>query len=105
MFPGATPTMTTFWLPRTAPSVQSSDAASRNLGWEEVQDWCNFVLLRPSSLPDGLMIAKTELRPEAPPGRPEGSKPADRPSWTLSNRSAHRCELAGGGRRLRIKQF
>jgi hypothetical protein len=94
--------MSTSWIPRTAPSIESEEARVRALDWQEAQGWCNFVLMRPTVFPDDLTLEKTEMRPESPPGRINSSH---RPEWTQSNRAAHRCELAGRERRLRIKQF
>ena len=93
------------WMPKVAASVESLDARARHMGWEEAQPWCNFVLLRVGQLPDDLAVTNTEMRPEAPPGRPVADDQTPRPTWTLSNRSCHRSELVGKNRRVRIKQF
>jgi hypothetical protein len=97
--------MTTPWIPRTAPSIEAKEARVRSMEWQEAQDWCNFVLMRPAVFPDDLSLEKTEMRPESPPGRPVEINVSHRPEWTQSNRAAHRSELAGQERRLRIKQF
>lgn len=93
------------WVHKTVPSVESSDAGVRSMGWEEAQAWCNFVLMRPMILPDDLKLEKLETRPEAPPGRSANVGPTPRPDWTLSNRAVNRGEYVGHNRRLRIKQF
>jgi hypothetical protein len=93
------------WKPRIVSSIESSDAGVRRMGWEEAQAWCNFVLMRPTVLPDDVGIEKLEMRPEAPPGRPADVNQTARPEWTQSNRAVHRAEITGHHRRLRIKQF
>lgn len=80
------------WTPDTAPG-------GLGLGWEEAQAAVNFVLFRPDPLPEGLLVEAASVRPEAPP-RPDLNL-----GWTIGNRSAHRCELAGEGSRIRVKQF
>jgi hypothetical protein len=97
--------MITPWTPRVAPSILDDEAEVRDMTWEQAQDYCNFVLLYPAVVPDGMTISRASMRPEAPPGRVEGADAAGRSPWTVTNTSAHRCELAGGGRRVRIKQF
>ncbi len=69
------------------------------LGWEEAQAAVNFVLFRPDPLPEGLRVEAASVRPEAP--RRNDLKLG----WTLGSRAAHRCELAGDGLRLWLKQF
>jgi hypothetical protein len=93
------------WIPKVAPSVESLDARARHMDWEIAQLWCNFVLLRVGQLPDDLVVTKTEMRPEAPPGRLVANDQTPRPTWTLSNRACHRSELVGKNRKVRIKQF
>jgi hypothetical protein len=88
-----------------ASSIESRQAEIRSMAWEEAQDWCNFVLMKPTLLPDGVSLETAEMRPESPPGRREGAKESGLPDWTLSNRAAHRSVLAGKDRRVRIKQF
>ncbi len=46
-----------------------------------------------------------EVRPEAPPGRTEGTGSEKRPDWTTSNRSCHRALISDGTTTARIKQF
>ena len=93
------------WRARAASSVESEEAKVRSMEWREAQDWCNFVLMKPTAFPDDLSLEKTELRPEAPPGRRADVAGGQRPDWTQSNRAAHRSEFVGPLRRLRIKQF
>ena len=97
--------MNSLWVPKVAPSIESREAEIRTMSWEESQEWCNFVLMKPTVLPAGVSVETAEMRPESPPGRRDG--PTDRrlPSWTLSNRACHRCVLAGKERRVRIKQY
>ncbi len=77
------------------------DAASgtADLGWEEAQATLNFVLFRPDPLPEGFLVEAVSVRPEAPP------RTALNLGWAIGNRSAHRCEIAGEGLRVRVKQF
>jgi len=93
------------WVPRVAPSIESLEAEIRSMGWEESQEWCNFVLMKPMVLPEGVSLEKAEMRPESPPGRRDGPEDSRLPSWTLSNRASHRCVFAGKERRVRIKQY
>jgi hypothetical protein len=93
------------WTPRTAESVLAPEAAVREADWEESQPRCNFVLLAPHVLPEGLTVEHATLRPECPPGRVEGEEADRRPDWSLANRSCFRFEIAGEGRRLRVKEF
>jgi hypothetical protein len=97
--------MLTPWRARTASSINSEEAKVRSMEWQEAQDWCNFVLMRPIDFPSDLALEKTEVRPEAAPGRADSTGGNHRPDWTQSNRAAHRTQLVGTGRRLRIKQF
>ena len=93
------------WVPKVAPSIESPEAEIRSMSWEESQEWCNFVFMKPTLLPEGVSLETAEMRPESPPGRRDGPKDSRLPSWTLSNRAAHRCVLAGKERRVRIKQY
>lgn len=70
----------------------------------EAQPWCNFVVWMPSELPAGCTIGHGTLRKEAPPGRVEGVT-VGRSPWSTVNPAAYRYEIAGPGRRLRVKQF
>ena len=92
------------WTHKRAESSDSAEAAVRQVGWEEAQLWCNFVLMRPTVLPEGTTIEKAGVRPEAPPGR-HGDNDGSHPTWTESNRSGFRFEIVGAGRRLRVKEF
>ena len=56
--------------------------------FEEAQDWCNFVVLRPAQVPSDCRIAKVTVRPEC-----------------LQHASSLRVEIEGAGRSLRLKQF
>ncbi|MFI5765264.1 hypothetical protein ACIA8F_30570 [Streptomyces sp. NPDC051563] len=69
---------------------------------ELAQGWCNFVVWRPSELPEGCDTVTGTIRREAPPGRVEVE---GRSPWTDANPSGYRTEVSGGGRRLRLKQF
>jgi len=40
------------WVPKVAPSIESPEAEIRSMSWEESQEWCNFVLMKPTLLPD-----------------------------------------------------
>jgi hypothetical protein len=93
------------WVPKVAPAIDSREAEIRSMSWEESQEWCNFALMKPTLLPDGVSEESALMRPESPAGRREGPNDSRLPSWTLSNRACHRCVLAGAERRVRIKQF
>ena len=82
------------WQPRIATPAPSKEAIIRSMNLEEAQDWCNFLLFRPTSLPEGVSLERSMLRPEAPPDNEEDGAV-----------SSYRCEYAGDGRRLRMKQF
>ena len=97
--------MTHSWIPRLAPSIVDDEAQIRELDWAQAQAYCNFVLLYPAIVPEGTAITRASIRPEAPPGRVQGDDGTGRSPWTVTNTSAHRCELSGGGRRIRVKQF
>ncbi len=73
------------------------------MDWEEAQQWCNFVLMKPD-LPPGWKIESAQMRPEAPPGRKDEDD-SGRSVWTRSNRSSHRTEIQAGDSRVRVKQF
>lgn len=64
------------------------DSSFKALNWPEAQEWCNFVLFQPTLLPDGMKIVDQQLRPES-----------------HAEPSTYRCEIAGQGRKLSIKQF
>jgi hypothetical protein len=83
--------------------LESEESRLRAVNWEQAQLWCNFVVLQPHDLPPGVSIENLTLRPEAPPGRTGDL--AGRPDWHDHNRCSLRFEIAGSGRRLRVKQF
>lgn len=97
--------MRKYWNHKTVSSSEDVEAEVHQMGWEEAQSWCNFVLMKPRNLPGDLELERAQMRPEAPPGRPEHLEQQTRPAWTQSNRAVHRVEYVGHGRRLRIKQF
>lgn len=92
------------WSHRTAASIDAPEASIRDLDWKRAQAWCNFVLQRPTSLPDDVRISSARMRSEAPPGRLEGEE-EDRSPSNPSNRASHYTEVEGADRSLRIKQF
>ncbi|MFD9520416.1 hypothetical protein [Streptomyces sp. NPDC059979] len=83
-------------------SAADLDPVPPVIGEEAAQDGCNFVVWRPSALPEGCDTSVGTIRREAPPGRvdAEGRSP-----WSDANPSGYRTEISGGGRRLRLKQF
>lgn len=93
------------------PEARLSDPDQVLAPWEttaaEAQDRVNFVALEPTWLPDDCSVAAVTLRPEQPPGLPEGTSPEamGRNPTTEGNRCSLRTVVRGGGRRLRIKQF
>ncbi len=68
------------------------------------QDWCGFTVWEPTALPHGCRLLTGTLRKEAPPGR-GGGEVSGRTPWSDNNPAAYRYEVAGAGRRLRVKQF
>ena len=94
-----------FWRPKVAPSICSEEAVIRPVPWEAAQDWCNFVLLRPESLPSDLWVEEGTLRAEAPPGREAGSGTEGRFAHGLSNRASYQFSICGPLRKLVIKEF
>jgi hypothetical protein len=91
------------WRWKTRGGAGELPAAPPAVGWEEAQEWCNFVLWRPVAVPEDCVVGTGTLRQEAPPGRTGHT--AGRTPWSPANAAAHRCEVTGRGRRLRIKQF
>ena len=73
----------------------------------DAQAHCNFVVFTPLVLPAGCAECVTSLRPEAPPGRPEGVDVAahGQTPWSIANPCSLRTVISGGGRSLRLKQF
>jgi len=108
--PDAGPTAGTDW--RTAgPAIRLTDADAaeppRETTPSAAQAGANFVVFEPGWLPDDCAVAETTIRPEQPPGRPEGLDAADigQTPHSEGNPSAVRTVVAGEGRELRIKQF
>lgn len=67
---------------------KSNESKPFDIGWDEAQQWCNFVVFKLDWLPDGLSEKNQSIRPES----------------ELS-RCAHRVEFDGSNRALSIKQF
>jgi hypothetical protein len=67
----------------------------------------NFVVYAPTSLPVGCEVERTTLRPEQPPGRPDGLEAGEigQTPWSEANPCSLRTLVRGDGRALRIKQF
>ncbi|MBX3709995.1 MAG: hypothetical protein KIT56_08015 [Gammaproteobacteria bacterium] len=59
-----------------------------NSSWDEAQEYCNFILFKPTWLPGELVETSNKIRPES-----------------SKNESSHRSELSGVGRSISIKQF
>ncbi|QPV61529.1 hypothetical protein I7X12_12210 [Halosimplex litoreum] len=104
------PTVGTDW--RTAgPEIRLTDADAaepvRETTPSDAQAGANFVVFEPGWLPDDCEMSETTIRPEQPPGRPEGLDAADigQTPHSEGNPSAVRTVVAGEGRELRIKQF
>lgn len=93
------------WRPCTLPAVPTGKEALITADAPQEQEWCNFVLQRPTSLAADLTLETHSVRPEAPPGRCDDRDAAIRPDWTASNRACHRAVYGGHRRRLRVKQF
>lgn len=79
----------------------------RAIDLKEAQAEVNFVVVEPRRLPSGCTIVSTSLRPEQPPGRPEGSEASEfaQTPWSDANPCSLRTVIAGQGRELRVKQF
>ncbi|ELZ27500.1 hypothetical protein C475_06260 [Halosimplex carlsbadense 2-9-1] len=104
------PTAGTDW--RTAgPEIRLTDADAaeppRETTPADAQAGANFVVFEPGWLPDDCAVGETTIRPEQPPGRPEGLDAADigQTPYSEGNPSAVRTVVAGEDRELRIKQF
>ena len=91
------------WVWRTVPEAADLPSAPAAMEPEKAQEWCNFVLWRPTELPEDCEVACGTLRQEAPAGR--NGNTAGRTPWSPANPAAYRMEIAGRERRLRIKQF
>ena len=90
------------WRWQTLDRADALDPVPAVLAEDAAQAWCNFVLWRPSALPEGCDTSVGTLRREAPPGRVDA---VGRTPWSDANPSGYRTEISGGGRRLRLKQF
>jgi hypothetical protein len=104
------PTAGTDW--RTAgPEIRLTDAEAaeppRETTPADAQTGANFVVFEPGWLPDDCAVTETTIRPEQPPGRPDGldAEAIGQTPYSEGNPSAVRTVLAGAGRELRIKQF
>ncbi|WP_123536838.1 hypothetical protein [Halosimplex salinum] len=104
------PTGGTDW--RTAgPGIRLTDAeaalAPRETSFADAQSGANFVVFEPGWLPADCEVRQTTLRPEQPPGRPDGldAEAIGQTPWSDGNPAAVRAVVDGDGRRLRIKQF
>lgn len=100
----------TVW--RTAdPSARLTDAAEarppRDATFADAAGETNFVVFEPGWVPDDCRVTDVTLRPEQPPGRPEGIEAADigQTPWSEGNPCAIRAHVVGDGRRLRLKEF
>lgn len=90
------------WRPQVLANASDLDPVPPVIEEERAQEWCNFVLWRPTALPEGCGTSVGTLRREAPPGRVEAE---GRTPWSDANPAGYRTEISGGGRRLRLKQF
>ncbi|QLH79691.1 hypothetical protein HZS55_21400 [Halosimplex rubrum] len=107
---GERPAAGTDW--RTAsPDARLTDAnaaeSPRETTAADAQAGANFVVFELGWLPDDCAVAETTIRPEQPPGRPEGLDAADigQTPHSGGNPSAVRTLVEGESRALRIKQF
>lgn len=101
---------TTVW--RTAdPSARLTDPDEarppRETTLADAQTSVNFVVFEPGWLPADCRLADVTLRPEQPPGRPDGVAAGDlgQTPRNEGNPCALRAVATGDGRRLRVKQF
>ena len=92
------------WTHQTLADAKDLPDAPPALSPEQAQPWCNFVVWTPERVPDGCELVTGTLRKESPPGR-AGESVAGRTPWSENNPAAYRFEVAGPGRRLRIKEF
>lgn len=97
---------------RTAdPSTRLTDADNavppQGTTFTEAQESVNFVVFIPEWLPDDCRITNVTLRPELPPGRPDGVTAEDlgQTPWSEGNPCSVRSVIEGEGRRARLKQF
>lgn len=92
------------WNHRILQRAADLDPAPPHLPPTEAQAWSNFIVFTPQRVPDGCTLREGTLRREAPPGR-VGEHTAGRTPWSQNNPAAYRFEVAGAGRRLRVKEF
>ena len=93
-----------YWQNRAVENAGDLPEVPPALAPQDAQAWCNFIVWVPQALPADCAMPDGTLRMEAPPGRVAGVT-AGRTPWTSNNPAAYRTEIAGPGRRLRIKQF
>ncbi|WP_459193137.1 hypothetical protein [Halosimplex sp. J119] len=79
----------------------------RTTTFADAQAGANFVVFEPGWLPDDCEVGEPTLRPEQPPGRPEGvdAEEMGQTPWSDGNPCALRAVVEGEGRRLRLKEF
>ncbi|MFL6130813.1 MAG: hypothetical protein ACJ73E_17330 [Mycobacteriales bacterium] len=94
----------TGWLVRARAHAAELEVTPPAVPPAEAQPWCNFVVWTPQLLPAGCRLDTGTLRRQAPPGRVAGVTTGRTP-WSEVNPVAYRYEVAGPGRRLRVKQF
>lgn len=97
-------TITRMWTHKTLPDASNLEERPPAVDPAEAQQWCNFVVCIPERVPAGCHLLNATLRREAPPGRLADAA-IGRTPWSANNPSAYRFEVAGPGRRLRIKEF
>ena len=71
------------------------------------QQSVNFVVFTPEWLPHDCKLTEVTLRPEQPPGRPDGvqAEQTGQTPWSEGNPCSIRTIVHGRGRCLRLKQF
>ncbi|MEV3962746.1 hypothetical protein AB0M34_17890 [Nocardia sp. NPDC050193] len=92
------------WQHRTCANASELDNLASTATAAQAQPWCNFILWIPERLPEECRSLSGTVRREAPPGTPVEPL-ADRGPRDGNHLSSYRFEIAGAGRRLRIKQF
>lgn len=100
----------TFWRSRDPTGRLTDPAEARDpveTTFQEAQSAVNFVVFEPSWLPPDCDLVEVTLRPEQPPGRPDGVTAEDigQTPWGEGNPCSLRAIAADADRRLRIKQF
>jgi len=93
-----------FWQVRSLADATELEAEPPAIAPRDAQPWCNFVLWMPAAIPQGCELVHGTLRRQAPPGR-VADQTAGRTPWSKVNPACYRYEIAGAGRRLRVKQF